>query len=718
MTYDKATDHLLDELRRLDLILLNHLRRISPRDDASRRSHERVVELLTPPRTDAPKNPWAPKKNDTSDLLHLHSETISRAVKESLARGLRLPLLELCRNLDFDSHALGILMLACAPSFNTHYEQVYSYLQGAKAATQPRVSLAIDIFAQTPVERFSLRKCFEASSPLLRTGHLRLCPASGDAEGAMLLQRRISATPRLIAHLLGDETPRPLVAAMQPRSPLVEASTSELEALRRFGRIWDQTAIWGPIALIDNDNPEGLLSGLQTLASERQRTVLAVDLGHQAALSSPIKDRVIEAFREAALRDALLFIVGLAQLPEADRVPAAHAIASALGDFKGACIILGDLLKYLNNAIKQRPVIELSAAPPDAGERASIWQQALKDIDGSHRIDGDALAWKYQLNAAEIRDATRLATTDAQSREGAFSVEFPPALTRSCRIRARRNLESLAQVIPARGQWSDLILPGRSQEQLAEFVGHLRHHDLVFGAWGLRSKVLTGDGTAALFAGPPGTGKTMASSLIADELGRELFRIDLAGIVSKYIGETEKNLSRVFAAAQRSNAVLFFDEADALFGKRTAVKDAHDRYANVETSYLLQKIESFDGIVVLATNFKNNVDDAFLRRMAVIVDFPMPALAERRGLWTSLMPESMPRGPEIDVDFLARRFEIAGGHIKNVIHAAAIRAAERADQCVQFGDLLHALRRELEKIGKIVDLSDFGEYRSHLESEA
>jgi SpoVK/Ycf46/Vps4 family AAA+-type ATPase len=216
-------------------------------------------------------------------------------------------------------------------------------------------------------------------------------------------------------------------------------------------------------------------------------------------------------------------------------------------------------------------------------------------------------------------------------------------------------------------------------------------------------------GVTAMFAGPPGTGKTLSASLIAQALGLELFRIDLAGVVSKYIGETEKNLDRVFRAAYRSNAVLFFDEADALFGKRTEVKDAHDRYANVETSYLLQKLEAFEGLAVLATNLKKNIDPAFMRRIEVLVDFPFPNAASRLKLWTALIPQAMPRAPGLDLAFLAERFELSGGHIKNAVQAAALTSAAEGAE-VGMGHLLHGVRWELQKQGKLAATASFGGY--------
>ncbi|HEY6173798.1 MAG TPA: ATP-binding protein, partial [Kofleriaceae bacterium] len=283
------------------------------------------------------------------------------------------------------------------------------------------------------------------------------------------------------------------------------------------------------------------------------------------------------------------------------------------------------------------------------------------------------------------------------------------------RAQSRHRLDDLAHRVAPWGRWDDLVVPAASVDRLRDVIDHMHHRETVFVDWGLGHKVAVWRRVTALFAGPPGTGKTLSASLVAQALGLDLFRIDLSGVVSKYIGETEKNLDRVFRAAHRSNAILFFDEADSLFGKRTEVKDAHDRYANVETAYLLQKLESFEGLAILATNFKKNIDAAFLRRIDIVVDFPMPGRDERRRLWRALLPAAMPLAGDVDLDFLADRFELAGGHIMNAIRCAATRAAATG-QSVGMAPLLRGVRDELHKQGKLVSRDDLGAYAALLDA--
>jgi SpoVK/Ycf46/Vps4 family AAA+-type ATPase len=277
------------------------------------------------------------------------------------------------------------------------------------------------------------------------------------------------------------------------------------------------------------------------------------------------------------------------------------------------------------------------------------------------------------------------------------------------RLQSNRKLASLAQKIVPHYVWEDIVLPADRLVQLREICNTVKYRSLVYDEWGFDGKLSLGKGLNVLFAGPSGTGKTMAAEIMANELALDLYKIDLSTVVSKYIGETEKNLARIFAEAETSNAILFFDEADALFGKRSEVRDSHDRYANIEISYLLQKMEEYEGVTILATNLRKNMDDAFVRRMHYTVDFPFPNQKYRRRIWEKMWPDETPRSSELDLAFMARQFELAGGNIRNVALAAAFLAADDG-RVVDMGHLVHATKREYQKMGKVVGEEEFGEY--------
>jgi AAA+ superfamily predicted ATPase len=269
-------------------------------------------------------------------------------------------------------------------------------------------------------------------------------------------------------------------------------------------------------------------------------------------------------------------------------------------------------------------------------------------------------------------------------------------------------LATLARRIEARFHWDDIVLPDDQKAMLRELVATVQHRRKVLGEWGIGRKLASSDGVTALFAGPPGTGKTMAAEVIAAELGLDLYKIDLSAIVSKYIGETEKNLERIFSEAERTDAILFFDEADALFGKRSEVKDAHDRYANIEISYLLQRMEAYNGVTILATNLRANLDDAFTRRLHFSVDFPFPDAGDRLRIWHTLFPPELPREPQLDFAEMARRYKLAGGGIRNIIVSAAYLAASNGE-VVTMEHLAHGARREMQKMGRLTHVERVNE---------
>jgi SpoVK/Ycf46/Vps4 family AAA+-type ATPase len=261
--------------------------------------------------------------------------------------------------------------------------------------------------------------------------------------------------------------------------------------------------------------------------------------------------------------------------------------------------------------------------------------------------------------------------------------------------------------------WDDLVLPPSSKGQLLDVAQAIERRNTVLDDWGFGDRFIGARGIKAMFAGPSGTGKTMAAAILARTLLLDLHRIDLGQVVSKYIGETEKNLERAFNSARQANAVLFMDEADALLGKRSQVKDAHDRYANVESSYLLQKMEDHDGIVIVATNLSQNIDEAFARRMQFVVMFPMPDVGTREELWRRMFPDRAPVDADVDFAFLARQFELSGGDIRSVVLSAAYSAGE-SDGVITLGHILRAIRRHLEQHGAVASVGAFREYSALL----
>jgi SpoVK/Ycf46/Vps4 family AAA+-type ATPase len=320
---------------------------------------------------------------------------------------------------------------------------------------------------------------------------------------------------------------------------------------------------------------------------------------------------------------------------------------------------------------------------------------------------------QFRLTAEQVHRAARAARMEAHAREVPLDED---ELKAGARAQNAAGLERLARRIQPAVGFNDLVLPPDTMAQLKELLTRARYREQVLDVWKMGGPSARRRGLTALFAGPSGTGKTMAAEVLASELGLDLYTVDLATVVDKYVGETEKNLDRIFAEAERVNGVILFDEADALFGKRSEVSDAHDRYANVEVAYLLQRMEQFEGIAILATNLRANLDEAFTRRLDSLVDFPEPEREYRRLLWERTLGTAMPRAADLDLDFLAESFKLAGGGIRNIVVASAYAAAEQG-RSVSMAHLIRATQREYLKMGRLCVESEFGPYYGLLDDD-
>jgi hypothetical protein len=382
--------------------------------------------------------------------------------------------------------------------------------------------------------------------------------------------------------------------------------------------------------------------------------------------------------REILLRDGILL------LDVSDLADDARAAAFVRLLPIAVLVSAPDTLRAVDPALARFTVPSVTAA-----ERLQFWQQALGNRAAAFNGSLARVTTQFALDRPAIERIVASLPPDA-----AMAGAADEQLWERSRIAARSRMDGLAQRIDVRATWEDLILPQVQRDQLRTIAAHVRMRYRVYEEWGFAEKSARGLGIAALFAGPSGTGKTMAAEVLARELQLDLYRIDLASVVSKYIGETEKNLRALFDAAEGSGAVLLFDEADALFGKRSEVKDSHDRYANIETSYLLQRMESYQGLSILTTNMRNALDTAFLRRIRFVVTFPFPDAAQRAAIWKGAFPARVPMRA-LAWDRLAQ-LNVAGGQIRNIAMSAAFLAADR-DEEVSMSHLAAAARSELSK---------------------
>jgi len=507
------------------------------------------------------------------------------------------------------------------------------------------------------------------------------------ADGVALADRPLTLGDRLAALLMGAPIDDPGAGGLLRRVDRAALPFGREETIEQLAGL---LAVTGrrrpPLAVHGPDAPHAICNAAG-------RGLLCV-AGGALADGGLARDAVLAA----TLEDRVLVVDRLADIVPADRVALPDRLASVPG-----CVLCLSGSHELA-ALEYVPVTAIAVALPSAAERAAMWSAALggaevpTDVTTAHRLPMSRIADGAGLAATTALAAGR----DAVSRED---------IEHAARAASVSSLGDLAITVPGELGWADLVLPERPLVLLQSLTAFLRHRELVLEEWGFGRRAGRAQGLVAMFAGDSGTGKTLAARVLAAELGLELFRIDLATVVSKWLGETEKNLDRVFAAAQGANAVLFFDEADAVFGRRSDVSDSHDRYANLQTAYLLQRIEQHDGPVILATNMRGNIDDAFLRRMDAVVEFPFPQAEHRRRLWELLLPDEAPRGDDVELDFLAERFELSGGGIRNASIAAAVLAAE-AGTAIGMEDLVRGVAMEYAKLGRLTLAADFERFHA------
>jgi MoxR-like ATPase len=594
---------------------------------------------------------------------------------------------------------LAVVVLALAPDMDLRYQRVYAYLQDDIARKRPSIDLIASLLCADVNGRTALLSRFDPHSPLVKAGVLDLRAGSD----AALLARPLTLDAMWLNFLLDRDELDPQLARF---ARLVSPGTAGIDEVYIDPDIVDtvkdiaRAAVVGKgslrLALI-GPNGSGKFALASGLARDLGLRLLVLDL-REAAGFTEIRDALERARTAGALLGALVYIHGAGALAHRDP-QLMRAMNEALAASHSWFVLsLNAPLPQMHAApLRAR---QLAMALPSQPMRLAAWRASLaRNCIEADDGEIERVATRFRLSAAQIEQATASARLASRGNGGWRTPG--EALAAAARALCGDELARLAQRITPAAGFDSLVAMPETEAQLREICSRVATREAVRNDWTRDCVHARNVGITALFAGPSGTGKTLAAEVIARELGYDLFRIDLSAIVSKYIGETEKNLDRVFAAAEYANAVLFFDEADALFGKRSEVKDAHDRYANIEIAYLLQKMEQFDGLAILATNLKQNLDDAFARRLTFCVNFAFPEAAERRRLWDALWPPRAPRGDDVDLDWFAREYAFSGGNIRNTV-LAAVHLAAANGQIVSREHLLHATRREYQKLGKTI----------------
>jgi AAA+ superfamily predicted ATPase len=585
-----------------------------------------------------------------------------------------------------------VLMLCAAAEIEPSFCRLFAYVQDDVNLQHATAALALSLFCPTDTIAHVARQCFSSDSTLRRR-----CLITAD-EGASQSTRTIRVDERILDYICGRNRLDPRVTDVLEAIPNMPITPEQQTAVARIAAVLQDADQRKRYAGLNLFGPSG--SGRRAVAKQ-----LCSELRLELFQLNPARMPQAATDRETLLRllgrDAILsrFAVYI-HVNEDEHAPDA-AIASEVVNRVPVFFVAGSNTRISS----RRELLGRKLGVLDAAARSALWKSALvatgTNLNGQAEAVAEHFPFGQEMMAKTVSAAWARACMRSPDEQARITEED---LWDACREQSSWELRRLAQAIPPSYNWDDIVLPAEVMAQLHEIAAQVTHRVTVYRKWGFGAKINRGLGISALFSGVSGTGKTMAAEVLAAHLRLDLYRVDLAGVVSKYIGETEKNLKKIFDAAERSGAILFFDEADALFGKRTDVKDSHDRFANIEVNYLLQRMENFNGLSILATNRKSDVDRAFLRRLRFLVDFPFPDTMQRMRIWHKSFPAGAPLD-ELDFDALAR-LEISGGNIRNIAVSGAFLAAER-NAAISMNLLMMAAKREYTKMEKMIGEAEF-----------
>lgn len=605
----------------------------------------------------------------------------------SVKKSIPYALDNLCRIFGLSQFEKEILLLCAGMELDSKFPGLCASASGDKERSYPTFSLALSALSDAHWSALS------PGSPL-RMWHL-VEMGSGDS----LTLSPLHIDERVLHYLVG-------VQAIDERlAGIVEMNYSDDKRVSYHNEIAESIAVtWShirqardfPVVQLCGDDVESKRMIAQSASNSIGLSLCVINSNLIPLATNDVASFIRLCERESILGGCALFL----DCEDIDAADANHQkiIDRLIESLR--CPLVASSRNKRN--IRKRPVITYDVPGLSKDEQIRLWNSSMGDLSSS--LDGkvNTLVSQFNLGGHSIKSACAKAKGQFANKN-VDPEEIYNVLWDACLKEGRPRLENMSQRIEPAAKWDDLELPGSQKKILNEIAMHVRQRTMVYESWGFAKKGVRGLGISALFAGESGTGKTMAAEVLANELHLDLYRIDLSQVVSKYIGETEKNLRSVFDAAEEGGAILLFDEADALFGKRTEVRDSHDRFANIEISYLLQRMESYRGLAILTTNMKNALDNAFMRRIRFTVQFPFPDTIQRAGIWQKIFPDETPI-EKLDINKLSR-LNVTGGNIRNIAMNAAFLAADE-DVPVRMKHILSAARSECTKMEKTLTESE------------
>lgn len=668
-------------------------------------SHDEISKLLN--NDDVAFSDNSENQELENELIDIENTIIAKRAAAS-SNGVFIPLYYLSRVFNLNRFEEKCIMIGLAVELERKYEKIFSYLQDDLTQKKPSVFLMLELLCKSVEEKYSARQYFEISSPLSR--YLLVKPHRYPGDDVPLISRTLKLHDRVVNFMLGVNS---IDARISNFAQLI--NPGETEGIPEFhGNMEIQLEKLADMYLKTRGQEEsgnfvfyfygpegaGKLTCCTTLGSRLNTPLVVIDVQKLLASSEDAEELMLTAGLEAILRQAIICLKHFDSYKENIVFKTgSRRLIDELHMFTRLILITAESQYERCRTGNQSVFIDIELGIPGAVERKKYWEAISKEYRISQGVDFEHVSQSYDFTPGQIRMALEQARDNVLRKGASNDAICSTDIHTACRKLLQHNLDKLAQKVRPKCSWMDIVLPDEQISQLREICSQVKHRHKVLGTWGFDKKLSRGKGLCSMFSGSSGTGKTMAAEVIANELGMNLYKIDLSQIVSKYIGETEKNLKSIFFEAQKSRDIIFFDEADSIFGKRSEVKDAHDRYANIEVSFLLQQIEEYEGITILATNFSKNVDDAFLRRLQFVVDFPYPDEEHRRRIWQVTLPAELPLDSDLDFYATARDIKLAGGNIKNIALNAAFYAAEDGTS-VGMKHVIRAAAREYQKLGR------------------
>lgn len=718
--YRNSYEHILDEFRWLNKLLNLYL--IKLRNNNFYSSLNGFSELfIADEEIDAlvSAGVWESEstnhhKNENNNFKKLKLELLkarhilTNKIQKTLNKNTFLPIVHLSKILQLDEFEYHILIICLAPQLETRYERLYAYLQNNQTMKYPCKSFIRELLTEISNDQFSTARYLRPTSSLY---HYQILKTFSDQS---INHDLLKIDDRIISFILEEAVVDNRIKnylkiySQIDWNNLIVAKSVQDQIANLFRSMKKTNNILANTIYFYGRKGTGKKMIARALCHDLNTDLIVVDAQALLKTEEKFQENVRLIVREAILLSSAIYFENFQMIDNEikDNFFYLNLLIEEINE-SGWLIFIGSTNPPSERLIHLTNFYSFEIHAPDNAMQKKLWSHYLKTVPKSNKfLSEEELSVRYNLTGGQIVDAISIASGKAKAEKPSNYKITGLDILDACRIVSQPKLSNFARKINAVYRWSDIVLPENQMQQLKELINHVKLKYKIIDAWGFRKKQSGTLGLTALFVGPSGTGKTMAAEILADELDLDLYKIDLSTVVSKYIGETEKNLERIFTEAEYSNTILFFDEADALFGKRSEVKDAHDRYANIEISYLLQRMESYEGISILASNFRQNIDAAFIRRVRFIIDFPFPDEDARKEIWRKIFPEQTPLDSDIDYGFLAKNFKINGGTIRNIALNAAYLAASE-DLIVLMNHLISAAKSELEKTGKMIDKSKF-----------